>query len=87
MRVAIIDRPRAALDDAGRSIEGAMPFPIDVSDAREMNAVAVELLNKWGSASVVMNNAGIGGGGDALSDPEGWRDVIGVNLMGVLNGV
>ena len=34
-----------------------------------------------------MNNAGVGGGGDALSNPEGWTRVLGVNLFGVLHGV
>jgi NAD(P)-dependent dehydrogenase (short-subunit alcohol dehydrogenase family) len=34
-----------------------------------------------------MNNAGIGGGGDALSNPDGWARVVGTNLFGVLHGV
>jgi NAD(P)-dependent dehydrogenase (short-subunit alcohol dehydrogenase family) len=34
-----------------------------------------------------MNNAGIGGGGDALSNPDGWTRVLDVNLFGVLHGV
>jgi NAD(P)-dependent dehydrogenase (short-subunit alcohol dehydrogenase family) len=34
-----------------------------------------------------MNNAGRGGGGDALGNREGWSRVLGVNLIGLLNGV
>jgi NAD(P)-dependent dehydrogenase (short-subunit alcohol dehydrogenase family) len=34
-----------------------------------------------------MNNAGVGGGGDALSNPDGWERVLGVNLMGPIYGV
>ena len=34
-----------------------------------------------------MNNAGVGGGGDALSNPDGWTRVLGVNFLGVLHGV
>jgi NAD(P)-dependent dehydrogenase (short-subunit alcohol dehydrogenase family) len=34
-----------------------------------------------------MNNAGTGGGGDALSNPDGWSRVLATNLLGVLHGV
>ena len=34
-----------------------------------------------------MNNAGVGGGGSAIENLDGWRKVLGVNLMGVLHGV
>jgi NAD(P)-dependent dehydrogenase (short-subunit alcohol dehydrogenase family) len=34
-----------------------------------------------------MNNAGVGAGGDALSAPEAWDRLLGVNLFGVVNGV
>jgi hypothetical protein len=34
-----------------------------------------------------MNNAGIGDGGDALSNPDAWTRVMGVNFFGVLHVV
>jgi len=34
-----------------------------------------------------MNNAGVGDGSDALSNPDAWTRVLGVNFFGVLHGV
>ena len=34
-----------------------------------------------------MNNAGVGGGGNALADLADWNRGLGVNLLGVLHGV
>ena len=34
-----------------------------------------------------MNNAGVGGGGSAIENPDGWRRVLETNLFGVINGV
>jgi NAD(P)-dependent dehydrogenase (short-subunit alcohol dehydrogenase family) len=34
-----------------------------------------------------MNNAGVAGGGDALSNPDGWTRVLDVNFFGILHGV
>jgi NAD(P)-dependent dehydrogenase (short-subunit alcohol dehydrogenase family) len=72
MRVVLVDRPGSMLDDAASSIAGAVALAADVADR---------------SAMVLMNNAGIGSGGDIFADPAAWEEVIGVNLMGVLHGV
>src|SRR5208337_2736155 len=37
--------------------------------------------------AVLMNNAGIGGGGHAFANREGWTRLLAVNLGGVINGV
>jgi NAD(P)-dependent dehydrogenase (short-subunit alcohol dehydrogenase family) len=83
MRVALVDRAGGALDEAAASIEGATAHAIDVADAAAMAALAASL----GPVSVLMNNAGIGQGGDVFAGAEAWARTIGVNLMGVLNGV
>lgn len=59
----------------------------DVSDPASVDALASAVEERLGPVSVLMNNAGTGGGGDALSNPEGWQRVLGVNLFGVLHGV
>ena len=83
MRVALVDQPGEALDEAVRTIEGSTAHAIDVADADAVRALAADL----GPVSVLMNNAGIGGGGDVFGDPAAWERLLDVNLMGVIHGV
>jgi NAD(P)-dependent dehydrogenase (short-subunit alcohol dehydrogenase family) len=39
-----------------------------------------------GDVAILMNNAGVGGGGAAIERPDAWRRVIETNLFGVING-
>ncbi len=91
MRVCLIDRDEAALGQARTDLTSGdqrlMTLPVDVSDRGQVEEAARTVQLQWGPVSVNMNNAAIGGGGDALADPLGWERVIGVNLMGVFNGV
>jgi NAD(P)-dependent dehydrogenase (short-subunit alcohol dehydrogenase family) len=90
LRVCLVDYDNAKLEEAVASLDsGAEIFTkvVDVADADAMIRLAEDVASRFGPVSVLMNNAGVGGGGDALSDPEGWRRVLGINLMGVLNGV
>jgi NAD(P)-dependent dehydrogenase (short-subunit alcohol dehydrogenase family) len=91
MRVCLIDRDAAALSDARTSLalgeDRLMTLPVDVAQRAQMEAAALSIREQWAPVSVIMNNAAIGGGGDALADPLGWERLIGVNLMGVFHGV
>jgi NAD(P)-dependent dehydrogenase (short-subunit alcohol dehydrogenase family) len=88
LRVCLIDLEQSALDAAAASISGNVwTYAADVSDRAAMDALAVRIRAEIGPVSVLMNNAGIGGGGDVLSNPDGWARLFGVNLFGVLNGV
>lgn len=87
MRVCLLDRA-GNLDEAAASIHGdAVAFHVDVSDRAAVEAVAAQIRDRFGAVSLIMNNAGIHGGADALSAPDIWDRVIGVNLMGVLHGI
>jgi NAD(P)-dependent dehydrogenase (short-subunit alcohol dehydrogenase family) len=58
---------------------------VDVSDVRavaDLRDLAFER-----DVAILMNNAGVGGGGSAIENPEGWRRVLETNLFGVINGV
>ncbi|WP_241557134.1 SDR family NAD(P)-dependent oxidoreductase [Croceibacterium ferulae] len=83
MRIALLDRPGDALEAAAAAIDGATAYAVDVANAAAMH----ELAGQIGGASVLMNNAGIGQGGDVFAGLEAWQRVIGVNLMGVLHGI
>jgi NAD(P)-dependent dehydrogenase (short-subunit alcohol dehydrogenase family) len=59
----------------------------DVSDEDAMTALEARLFEAHGAMDVVVNNAGIGVAGPFLETPgDAWRDVIDVNLMGVVTG-
>ncbi|WP_242185809.1 SDR family NAD(P)-dependent oxidoreductase [Sphingomonas sp. CARO-RG-8B-R24-01] len=88
MRVIIVDRAGAALDAASASIgSGALAMAVDVADRAAMEGLAATIADRYGPVSVLMNNAGVGAGGDVLADPAEWHLVLGVNLMGVVHGV
>jgi NAD(P)-dependent dehydrogenase (short-subunit alcohol dehydrogenase family) len=87
MRVVLVDAV-AKVEEAATSIGGdTVAFVVDVSDRAVMERLAADVRERFGAVSVLMNNAGIHGGADALSGPDIWDRVIGVNLMGVLHGV
>ena len=87
MRVVLVDRAGDALDAARQSIGGPVVRIVDVSDRAAMSELARSVVADHGPVSLLMNNAGVGSGGDVFIDPAGWDEVIGVNLLGVLNGV
>ncbi|MET4664580.1 SDR family NAD(P)-dependent oxidoreductase [Sphingomonas sp. PvP056] len=88
MRVVIVDQPGDSLDSAVAACgDQAVGMAVDVSDRIAVEALAVTVAEHYGPVSVLMNNAGVGAGGDVLADPAAWERVLGVNLMGVLHGV
>ncbi len=60
----------------------------DVSLKAELQAAADATIARFGKVHILVNNAGVGGGGDYgdWSD-AGWDWVIGVNLMSVVWGI
>ncbi|MDY7525569.1 SDR family NAD(P)-dependent oxidoreductase [Sphingomonas sp. 10B4] len=87
MRVVLVDRSGEALEAAAASIDGAIAHTMDVSDRAAMHALAGRIVADHGTVALLMNNAGIGAGGDVFADADIWDAVLGVNLLGVLNGV
>ena len=87
MRVVLVDRSGEALEAAAAGIDGAIAHTMDVSDRAAMHALAGRIVAEHGNVSLLMNNAGIGAGGDVFADADIWDAVLGVNLLGVLNGV
>ncbi len=59
----------------------------DVAKADEVAALRDRALSRFGDVALLMNNAGVGRGGSAIENPDGWRRVLETNLFGVLNGV
>jgi NAD(P)-dependent dehydrogenase (short-subunit alcohol dehydrogenase family) len=70
--------------------EGAevMAQKTNVAMETEVEALVALALETYGQVDILCNNAGITGELSTLDteNPDNWRDVIGVNLMGVVHG-
>ncbi|HEX8789344.1 MAG TPA: SDR family NAD(P)-dependent oxidoreductase, partial [Polyangiaceae bacterium] len=92
MKVVLADveeKPLAeAVEAIGKGGADAVGVRTDVSKREDIEALARKTFERFGTAHVVCNNAGVGAGGlgwqQALSD---WEWTIGVNLWGVIHGV
>jgi NAD(P)-dependent dehydrogenase (short-subunit alcohol dehydrogenase family) len=66
----------------------AVGVPTDVSDSRQVDALAEATIDAFGAAHLLFNNAGVGAGGFVWENSANdWQWVFGVNVMGVANGV
>lgn len=92
MRLALADieaEPLEAVADAlraaGTEVETAV---LDVRDRQALAALADRCASRFGGAHVLCNNAGVASGGPVWEvSPEEWDWVVGVNLLGVINGI
>jgi NAD(P)-dependent dehydrogenase (short-subunit alcohol dehydrogenase family) len=95
MRVCIADRDRDALKTASDELAGlarggavdVLAVETDVSSVADVDRLAEAAFSRFEDISFSMNNAAAFQGSDALSDPDGWRRLLDVNVFGVLNGV
>ena len=59
----------------------------DVADPAAFDAAAASFVAAHGAPDLLFNNAGVGCGGLFLDTPvQHWRDVLDVNLLGVVHG-
>jgi NAD(P)-dependent dehydrogenase (short-subunit alcohol dehydrogenase family) len=94
MRVVVADVERAALDEATAALADAsgadnvLGVPTDVRDDDAVDALAVATFERFGTAHVLCNNAGVGVGGLTWTvPPDRWRWAVDVNLLGVARGI
>ncbi|MBP0590638.1 SDR family oxidoreductase [Paraburkholderia sp. LEh10] len=84
-RIALFDLDRAALDDAAGTLAACgtevMALPVDVTQAESVNDAVEAVIERFGRADVLVNNAGIVRDKriTKMSDDD-WDAVIGVNL-------
>ncbi|MEU0602997.1 SDR family oxidoreductase [Streptomyces sp. NPDC006393] len=91
-RVVAVDRDAEA---AARTAELARPLgapaawgeAVDVSDGQAMEKLAEKVAAEHGVVDVLVNNAGIGLSGSFFDHTvEDWKNVLDVNLWGVIHG-
>jgi len=66
--------------------EHVMAIETDVSSKDSLEALERAVLQRFGRVHVLMNNAGIGPETSIFSAQAGWDAILGVNLLGVING-
>ncbi|HEX6236586.1 MAG TPA: SDR family NAD(P)-dependent oxidoreductase [Acidimicrobiales bacterium] len=94
MSVVLADVERDALDAAAETLAGAagadrvLAVPTDVRDDAAVATLAEATFDRFGTAHVVCNNAGVGVGGLAWTVPaDRWRWIVEVNLLAVSHGI
>jgi NAD(P)-dependent dehydrogenase (short-subunit alcohol dehydrogenase family) len=91
-RVALADRDIALAEEVAAAIRAgggdAFAAELDVRDAARFREVAAQTRARYGAIDYLFNHAGIGVGGEAAEyDDAAWRDVLDVNLYGVIHGI
>jgi NAD(P)-dependent dehydrogenase (short-subunit alcohol dehydrogenase family) len=89
--VALVDLDLAAVQACARDLVAGgaevVPIALDVTDHDEVQRRYAELAAQWGSIDVAINNAGIVAPSARVHhvQPDDFRRVVEVNLMGVFN--
>src|SRR5437588_3588085 len=93
MKLALADVQQDALEAVAAECRAqgaeALAVAIDVSKAADMQQLADRTMAKFGAVHLLFNNAGVAGAGGYVweTSDEDWRWLLGVNLMGVVNGI
>lgn len=94
MHLVLVDIEQRALEQAQLELAtlgtgSSIARQLDVSDAVQVEALATEVFEQYGAVHLLVNNAGVGGGGRNCweLDLEYWQWVLGVNLWGVIHGI
>ncbi|MEU3856922.1 SDR family oxidoreductase [Streptomyces sp. NPDC028722] len=83
-KVALVGLEEEMLKEVSGRLHGeSAHWYADVTDHEAMSRVAREVKERFGKVDIVVANAGVAAGGPfADSDPQAWRRVIEVNLIG-----
>jgi len=94
MKVCMGDANGGALEAAAAKVRETAAgrgevrsFTVDVSSLEDVRRLKTSAYDAFGEVTLLMNNAGTGGGGELFGDPARLRRIIDVNLWGVVNGV
>ncbi|HUD60305.1 MAG TPA: SDR family NAD(P)-dependent oxidoreductase [Acetobacteraceae bacterium] len=93
MNLVLADIQKASLETARRDIEAlgvkAIDVLVDVSDTASVAAAGRTAEQTFGKLHVAVNNAGVAMHGTRVEEvgADEWNWVIGVNVLGVINGI
>lgn len=89
-RVAVAGRTAATLDETVALIAEAggtaVAFTADVSDSPAVHGLVADVVERFGSLDIAVNNAGVFRGGAPVAElsESDWQTLISVNVTGVL---
>ncbi|APO76663.1 short-chain dehydrogenase/reductase SDR family protein [Rhizobium etli 8C-3] len=72
--------------EAVAGTQRVMAVETDVSDRSSLETLEKSVVQRFGRVHVLMNNAGIGPETSIFSAQADWDSILGVNLLGVING-
>jgi NAD(P)-dependent dehydrogenase (short-subunit alcohol dehydrogenase family) len=92
MRLVLADIEPEPLSRIVNEVRGAggvaLGEVVDVAEDAQVARLAARAFAELGEVNLLVNNAGVGGGGYVWeTSEEEWRWVLGVNLMGVVHGL
>lgn len=92
MKVVLADVEEPALEAAEKELGGlgaeTLAVRTDVSQWPSVEALRDAAFDRFGTVHILCNNAGVGPGGVTWELPgEVWEWVLGVDLLGVINGI
>lgn len=82
----LVDLPGDRLEQAAAGIPGATAIGADVSDRLAVKALAETVATRFGTPSVLVNNAGIQPGSSVFDIEGTWDRVLAVDLGGIVEG-
>ena len=90
-RLLLSDVHQERCEETARLVERAgghaTPMVTDVSDAAQVEQMAIAADRLLGRIDLVVNNAGVAGGGPVGTVPlDDWRWIVNANLWGVIHG-
>jgi meso-butanediol dehydrogenase/(S,S)-butanediol dehydrogenase/diacetyl reductase len=86
--VVLNGRREFKLTEVGKALgsDRYMVRPADVSIMEDVQNLVADVIRRFDKIDILVNNAGTGAVGDFLTMPiQHWRDVVAVNVEGILN--
>lgn len=85
IQAGLLEEAVGSITQAGHKAEGVT---LDVTDFQAVKRLVENTASRHGTLDYIFNNAGIVVGGEVRDiSIDDWRDVLDVNLFGVVNGV
>jgi NAD(P)-dependent dehydrogenase (short-subunit alcohol dehydrogenase family) len=79
---------RARGDDVLATDRESADLTLDVTSEADWAGAVAEVERRWGGLDVLVNNAGVAGGGRLdVADLDEWHRVLDVNLLGIVRGL